>query len=117
MLPELDYRTIGQRIKAARQEANLTQAELGALVGCSNNHMSHVEVGQTKVSLPMLVKIAFVLKKELPYFLFGTPYAGRSYTLDTGISEKLQRCSEPTLLAVGKMIDILLEQQERFTTE
>ena len=48
--PTVDFTKIGQRIKAARLEKGLNQSELGELVGCSNNHMSHVEVGQTKVS-------------------------------------------------------------------
>ena len=47
--PEIDYVKIGQRIRAARLEKGYSQADLGALVGCSNNHMSHVEVGQRKV--------------------------------------------------------------------
>ena len=75
MQPEVDYIKIGQRIKAARQEKGYSQADLGALVGCSNNHMSHVEVGQTKVSLAMLLKLAFVLEKNFDYFLLDTPYA------------------------------------------
>mgnify|MGYP003375830530 CR=1 FL=1 len=41
--PEIDYVKIGQRIRAARLEKGYSQADLGALVGCSNNHMSHVE--------------------------------------------------------------------------
>lgn len=66
--PEIDYVKIGQRIRAARLEKGYSQADLGALVGCSNNHMSHVEVGQTKVSLAMLLKLAFVLEKNFDYF-------------------------------------------------
>ena len=42
MQPEIDYIKIGQRIKNARLEKGYSQADLGALVGCSNNHMSHV---------------------------------------------------------------------------
>ena len=72
--PEIDYVKIGQRIRAARLEKGYSQADLGALVGCSNNHMSHVEVGQTKVSLAMLLKLAFVLEKNFDYFLLDTPY-------------------------------------------
>ena len=67
MQPEIDYVKIGQRIRAARLEKGYSQADLGALVGCSNNHMSHVEVGQTKVSLAMLLKLAFVLEKNFDY--------------------------------------------------
>ena len=67
--PEIDYVKIGQRIKAARLEKGYSQADLGALVGCSNNHMSHVEVGQTKVSLAMLLKLSLVLEKNFDFFL------------------------------------------------
>ena len=67
--PEIDFAKIGQRIRVARLEKGLNQGELGELVGCSNNHMSHVEVGQTKVSLTMLMKISAVLEKDFDFFL------------------------------------------------
>lgn len=112
VLPELDYKKIGQRIKTARLEKHLTQAELGEMVGCSNNHMSHVEVGQTKVSLPMLAKISYVLEKELQFFVLGTPYAGKAAIVDQEIAEKLKRCDAATLVSVSNIIDTLLDQQK-----
>lgn len=112
MQPEIDFVRVGQRIKIARQEKGLNQAELGRLVGCSNNHMSHVEIGQTKVSLSMLLKISCVLEKDLNYFLLDTPFAQRNCIIDTEIAQKLDQCSPTTLVAVSKMIDILLEQQK-----
>ena len=96
--PEIDYVKIGQRIRAARLEKGYSQADLGALVGCSNNHMSHVEVGQTKVSLAMLLKLAFVLEKNFDYFLLD--------------AAKLKKCNVTTLITVGKLIDVLIDQQE-----
>lgn len=111
MPPEIDYVKIGQRIRSARMDKKLSQAELGALVGCSNNHMSHIEIGQTKVSLTMLMRIAYVLEKSIDYFLLDTPYAKRENIIDAEIAEKLNRCDSVTLLAVNKMLDILLEQQ------
>lgn len=117
MQPDIDFVRIGQRIKIARQEKGLNQAELGRLVGCSNNHMSHVEVGQTKVSLTMLLKLSSVLDKDLNYFLLDTPFAQRECIINTEIANKLDRCSATTLVAVSKMIDILLEQQQVLTAE
>ena len=112
MQPEIDYVKIGQRIKAARLEKGYSQAELGALVGCSNNHLSHVEVGQTKVSLPMLLKLSYVLEKDFDYFLLDTPYAHRDSVIDAEIALKLKNCNITTLLTVSKIIDVLIEQQE-----
>lgn len=109
--PEVDYLRIGQRIKSARLDQGLNQAELGKLVGCSNNHMSHIEIGQTKVSLSMLLRISYVLKKDLNYFLLDTPYAQRESIVNGEIAMKLEKCNAITLISVSKMIDILLEQQ------
>lgn len=103
---------VGQRIRAARLEKGYSQADLGALVGCSNNHMSHVEVGQTKVSLAMLLKLAFVLEKNFDYFLLDTPYAKCDSIIDNEIAAKLKKCNVTTLITVGKLIDVLIDQQE-----
>lgn len=109
---ELDYIKIGRRIKAARLEKGLNQSDLGAMVGCSNNHMSHVEVGQTKVSLSMLAKLSVILEKDFDYFLLDTPYVRQERLINSEISEKLKQCSSMTLVTVSKILDALLEQQE-----
>ena len=113
--PEIDYVKIGQRIRAARLEKGYSQADLGALVGCSNNHMSHVEVGQTKVSLAMLLKLSLVLEKNFDFFLLDTPYAKCDSIINTEIAAKLKQCNVTTLITISKMIDVLLEQQEMTT--
>lgn len=112
MQPEIDFAKIGQRIKTARIEKGLSQGELGELVGCSNNHMSHVEVGQTKVSLTMLMKLSVVLEKDFDYFLLDTQYVRQDRVIDSEILAKMKRCSPATLISVSKIIDILLEQQD-----
>lgn len=117
MPPEIDYYKIGQRIKAARLEKGYSQAELGARVGCSNNHMSHVEIGQTKVSLTMLLKISMILDKDLDYFLLDTPYAKRESIINTEIAKKIEKCDTTTLITLSKIIDVLLEQQNILTIE
>ena len=115
--PEVDYLKIGQRIKSARLEQGLNQTELGKLVGCSNNHMSHIEIGQTKVSHSMLLRISYVLKKDLHYFLLDTPYAKRESIVNGEIAQKLEKCNSTTLVAISRMIDILIEQQSALLAE
>ena len=117
MQPEIDYLKIGQRIKAARQEKKMSQEELGAQIGCSNNHVSHVEVGQTKISLPMLLKVSRVLDKDFDYFLSDTPYVRQNRIINGEIADKLNQCNSATLVAASKMLDVLLEQQKLFSTE
>ena len=112
MQPEINYTMVGQRIRTARLQKKLSQAELGSLVGCSNNHISHIETAQTKVSLSMLSKLALALDQDLDYFLLDTQYAKRDRLIDEEIAEKLSRCNTSTLLTVNQMLDLLLKQQE-----
>ena len=108
---------IGQRIKTARLEKGYSQADLGALVGCSNNHMSHVEVGQTKVSLALLLKLALVLEKDFDFFLLDTPYAKCDSIINAEIADKLKQCNATTLITISKIIDALIEQQNMLPAE
>lgn len=118
MIPkEVDYAKIGRRIRSVRQSKNMTQAELSAIVDCSNNYLSHIETAQCKVSLSMLLKLAFALGESIEYFLLDTPYARAETIIDSDISKKLARCNPSTLNAVSKMIDILLEHQVSLSIE
>lgn len=112
MQPEIDYVKIGCRIKAARIEKGLSQSDLGALVGCSNNHISHIEIGQTKVSLALLLKLSFALNKSIEYFILDTAYASRESVIDSEIIKKLNQCDTATLVAISKIIDTLLDYQK-----
>ena len=118
MIPkEVDYEKIGLRIRKRRQEKGLTQADLAALIGCSNNYLSHIETAQCKLSLPMLLRFSFVLEESIDYFLLDTPFAGSGAIIDRDIAEKLSKCRPETLNAVSGMIDILLRQQDMLLGE
>ena len=57
----LDYVEIGKRIRALRKERNLSQEQLAERIWISTTHMSHIETGNTKLSLPVLVDLAQAL--------------------------------------------------------
>ena len=113
----VNYKKIGQRIKQARMECGMNQSDLGELLGCSNNHISHVEIGQTKVSLAMLMKLSVILDKDFNYFLFDTPYTRCENIINDEISKKLNQCSPATLVSINKIIDVLLEQEKMLEKE
>jgi transcriptional regulator with XRE-family HTH domain len=58
---ELNYKLVGVRIKATRLAKALTQEELAERASISPQHVSHVENGGTKLSLPCLVAICNAL--------------------------------------------------------
>ena len=48
----MDYVAVGRRIRAQRKKLSLSQEELAEMVNISTVHMSHIETGYTKLSLP-----------------------------------------------------------------
>ena len=58
---DIDYKAVGKRIKLARIKVDMQQDALAEKAGVSPSHMSNVETGKTKVSLPSLVSIANAL--------------------------------------------------------
>lgn len=88
----LDYGQIGQKIRALRKAKNLSQEQLAEKVWISTTHMSHIETGTTKLSLPVLVDLAAALNvgtDEILSIDSGKEMAG---TADD-IQVILQQCS------------------------
>ena len=63
---EIDYKAIGQRIKIARIKKGITQESVANI---TPSHMSNVETGKTKVSLPTLIAIANALSVSVDTLL------------------------------------------------
>lgn len=58
----MDYYKIGQQIRKIRKAHGLSQEELAEKANISTTHMSHIETGNTKLSLAVLVELAAVLE-------------------------------------------------------
>lgn len=57
----IDYQSIGKRIKTARIRMDITQERLAELVNLSPSHLSNIETGSTKLSLPTIIHLANAL--------------------------------------------------------
>ncbi len=57
-MKKIDYSGIGQRIRHIRRAHSMSQEELASRIDISVTHMSHIETGNTKLSLQVLVDIA-----------------------------------------------------------
>lgn len=87
----MDYQAIGQRIRKIRKARNLSQEKLSELVDISVPHMSHIETGTTKLSLPVLVAIADALAVRVDALLYDAPRGGVSIAMDE-ITAVLEAC-------------------------
>lgn len=69
----MKYFDIGQRIRRYRKACGMSQEALAGRVGISVTHMSHIETGNTKLSLPVLAKIADELSVSTDALLSDAP--------------------------------------------
>ena len=58
----MNYCKIGQKIRKYRKAKGLSQEALAEKIGISVTHMSHIETGNTKLSLPVFVDVARALE-------------------------------------------------------
>jgi len=65
----IDYKSIGRRIKVARVRLDITQERLAEQVNLSPSHLSNIETGTTKVSLPTIIKLANALQVSVDSLL------------------------------------------------
>ena len=68
----MDYYKIGMRIRAIRKAKRLSQEALAEKADISVAHMSHIETGNTKMSLAVLVAIAQALDVSTDSILFDS---------------------------------------------
>ena len=99
----MDYYDIGQRIRALRRERKLSQEQLAEKVWISTTHMSHIENGSTKLSLPVLVDLAAALDVSANELLSGQSSQGRSAGYEQ-VKEILNGCSERQIRIITEII-------------
>lgn len=90
-MEEINYYAIGQRIRKFRKAQGLSQEQLAEQIGISTTHMSHIETGNTKLSLPVLVGISHALHSRADDLLFDVP-TGRRQQAQEEIASVLEAC-------------------------
>ena len=102
----MDYYLIGQKIRKFRKAHSLSQEALAEKVGISTTHMSHIETGNTKLSLPVLVKLSAVLEVSTDDILFDQPTINKS-VLSNQIMAVLEKCDTQQLNIISDVIQTL----------
>ncbi len=92
----MDYDKIGQRVRKFRKAHGLSQEMLAERVGISVTHMSHIETGNTKLSLPVLVDLAEALEVQTDDLLYDFDPRKRTASMEA-IVQLLDSCSPQKL--------------------
>lgn len=99
----MNYFEIGQRIRKYRKAHGLSQEELAEKVGISVTHMSHIETGNTKLSLPVFVKLSEILQVSSDSLLFESKQTNRN-TIIEEIVGNLEECTQQQLKVLNDIV-------------
>ncbi len=95
----VDYKLIGERIKAARKRTAKTQERLAEELSVTIGYVSQIERGITKPNLEMLAELSRLLDCDLTYLIAGVATHEPDY-LNSEINKKIDilGSDEKTLL-------------------
>lgn len=68
----IDYKALGNRIRASRKAKGISQEKLSELCGISTAHVGHIERGTRIPSLEALFKISQELGVSMDYLFFDS---------------------------------------------
>lgn len=105
----MDLKSVGQRIKDAREAKNLTQEELAALVNLSSTHVSVIERGLKVTKLDTFVAIANALDVSADELLVDV--VAHSVTgVSNRLSDKISSLPMKEQKKIIKVIQALIEE-------
>lgn len=79
--------SLGEKLKSARVNRNLTRKQVAELVGVTASVIGHYETGERMPSVPILLKLATQYKVSLDYLLDHTVISNNTLSLD-GLTDK-----------------------------
>ena len=111
----MDYGKIGQRIRKYRKAQGLSQEQLAEKVGISVTHMSHIETGNTKLSLPVFVDIAKILEVQTDDLLSESlPERPISYR---ELAEILESCTAKQVRMITDISKVIKVSINKYTDD
>ena len=88
----MNYSKIGEKIKKYRKAKGISQEFLAEKVGISVTHMSHIETGNTKLSLPVIVALSDALDVQIDDLIYDG-VRGRQIAIHE-LDEILSSCTD-----------------------
>ena len=113
---EINYATIGKRIRDFRCQKHWTQAMLAEKSGIEPSNLSHIERAATNLSLPTLIHIANALEVSLDELVYGNLV--KSAHVSAGmIGELLADCTPEEWQALAEVLETTKRVLRRATAK
>ncbi len=98
----MNYYQIGQKIRKYRKAKGMSQEQLAEKTNISVTHLSHIETGNTKLSLPVFVDIANTLEVQTDDLLTDET-SGRANAINE-LSDILNSCSTKEIRIITEIV-------------
>jgi len=105
----IDYHSLGTKIKRKREELSLTQEKLAEKCDISSSFLYHIEAGTRVLSVETLYKIANALNVSFDYLLLDTTMDSDNFLVS--ISEVIKD-KQPNYNTFCKVMKVLAENIE-----
>lgn len=99
----VDYVSIGNRIKEIRKSKGWTQAKLAERSEIEPSNISHIERAATKLSLPTMVSIANALEVSLDELAYGSLKKSSHISVKI-INDIIEDCTTEELKSIAEVI-------------
>jgi transcriptional regulator with XRE-family HTH domain len=100
---------LGKRIKIAREEARMTQLQVGVSLGVSDKTISGYEAGRIAPPIDKLMELADLFKKPITFFLGSDPreyrVSSRLRAVEVALREIRKQLQEIKLLSQVSDLD------------
>jgi len=109
----MNYFDIGNRIRKKRQDMNLSQEQLAEAIDISTTHMSHIETGNTKLSLPVLIKIANALNTSSDELLCDNLVSAKQIYISE-IADILDKCNNTQVRIITDLVKATKQSFDKY---
>ena len=110
----MDYYKIGQRIRKYRKACDLSQEALAEYVNISTTHMSHIETGNTKLSLQVLADLAEALGVTMDTLVYGVPEEVKRKRFET-MCDLMQTCTSKEWYVLMDIMEAACNSMKRYS--
>lgn len=105
----LDYNIIGERIKKARQNKNMTQECLAEKLDMSIAFLSRIECGSSFISLKRLDQVCEILDVSKSLILEGSSTNDKNY-LRKEFAELLENCPQDKYKLIYNIAKVIINE-------
>lgn len=103
-------RNLGQIIRQARRQKNLTQEDLGELAGVNGKYLGEVELGKANPTVLFLMKVSSILALEMgDLFLRCQGLREEDVLIFGDIITTLRKLDQQNLQKIHKLIKVIVE--------